>query len=317
MNETQRKIIKKRTSYLMHYNHNHDKLGRFASSNYGKGFQNEKKLIGEQEKWYYDINKETITSDRDYAYKKADKYIKKSQNAKDMKKALKYDAKATKIRTKADTLYNKELSSIKSDLDDAKKEAKLALIDIKESYAEDRIKRTIPLEAKKPLYTDQLSGDSTYKITSKEHKCTSLFGDAIAEQFGSEILVTGQSSTKNFKILERSKNGVNLVKTYPTKFYFNDVSSSEYPNSIDKKLLKSYNKTALSQNTRNAILDGRKYLSEKYDKSIAPGATSVHFNHDGKGKTYMDFAYYTDTSGNDEIEVRFDKDRKPYKMTRF
>ena len=35
MNKTHRKIIRKRTSYLVHYNQNHDKLGRPASSNLG------------------------------------------------------------------------------------------------------------------------------------------------------------------------------------------------------------------------------------------------------------------------------------------
>lgn len=230
MNNIYKAVIRTKTSYLVHYNHNHDKLGRFAKSNGASG-----------------VGKRNIPFVSNYIHEIKDlkekgvvgKYVSEMKDLKEKGIVGKYKSDVKKI------IYGPEKSS------EAKKAGNIA----KEE------KDIIPVKFKS---IDNIVGEA--KLSKDQHKCSAFDGDVTIygwtgnSMVGSSIDVSGKSATKRYRIEKKSKDGVHLMESYKTGITFDDVGN-ENATAIDRKKLKELNDYSTSKESRKSLDAGKKLVS--------------------------------------------------------
>lgn len=246
MNDIYKAVIRSKTSYLVHYNPNHDKLGRFAKSsgsadgNYESGKKKKRMSLSDR---FYDT---VLKID-------AKRYEKKNPSRIHTKESDRLNAKFEKVtddyfHNKIDKEeYDRKTSELTSKIEDSLKNQPLS-------------KDVIPVDIKQ---TTEIFGKA--KITKDQHKCSAFDGDATAYKWenDSSIDVEGKSSTKTYKIETKSKNGVHLINSYKTDISFSDVGTSD-GKAIDKHKLKELNDYSMSRESRKALDAGKKMASTQY-----------------------------------------------------
>lgn len=312
MNSNFKLWLDESTSFLEHINYNHygpgPKGGQFAPSNGG----NSSSITRRKEKI------DTI-----------DSKINSTKNQKKLARAAKNEARLIKAERKAKRAMKKQLKGKELNSHDLAKLQKVQRL--KEKINKDTQKNA-KLEAKKAKleYKNQKetielpsgSDGDMFSLRKDRHKCKSIQGDAMVEIFGNEIAMFGKSSTKNFFIEERSKNGVHLLKSYPTEIAFDKIGLGS---TIDRKKLKAYDKVAMSKETRKAVLAGREFVAESFPvkegnnewiRSANYSPSRIGFKDSSTGEPTIDYVYYTDRSSKKTVEVTFENG-KPKEGRRF
>lgn len=227
MNNIYKAVIRTKTSYLVHYNPNHDKLGRFAKSN--------------------SRNIPVVS-----------KYISEMKDLKEKGVLGKYKSEMKDLKEKG--VWGKYKSDVKEIITGPKKDESHNNSLVNDHQKDNVNKNIIPVDIKQ---TTEIFGKA--KITKDQHKCSAFEGDATAYKWenDSSIDVQGKSSTKTYKIETKSKDGVHLINSYKTDISFSDVGTSD-GKAIDKHKLKELNDYSMSRESRKALDAGKKMASTQY-----------------------------------------------------
>lgn len=264
MNVIYKAVIRTKTSYLVHYNPNHDKLGRFAKSNGASG-----------------VGKRNIPFVSNYIHEIKDlkekgvvgKYVSEMKDLKekgivgkyksDVKKIIYGPEKSSEAKKTSGIDHDELITSLEKIRDEGKKypdkdlqeQAKIAGDIAKEE------KDIIPVKFKS---IDSLVGEA--KLSKDQHKCSAFDGDVTVygwngnSTVGSSIDVSGKSATKRYRIEKKSKDGVHLMESYKTGITFDDVGN-ENATAIDRKKLKELNDYSTSKESRKSLDAGKKLVS--------------------------------------------------------
>lgn len=254
MNNIYKAVIRTKTSYLVHYNHNHDKLGRFAKSNGASSSPAIEK---------YKKDQETYKQERDEAWN--DRKTNPDGFREKMAKAQNKLGEAYKKLKESQDRKAKEYADYVSGIDrdegkrspdeDLREEAKIAGNIAKEE------KDIIPVKFKS---IDSIVGEA--KLSKDQHKCSAFDGDVTIygwtgnSMVGPSIDVSGKSATKRYRIEKKSKDGVHLMESYKTGITFDDVGN-ENATAIDRKKLKELNDYSTSKESRKSLDAGKKLVS--------------------------------------------------------
>lgn len=243
MDKHQKNWIDSVSSYLVHYNHNHDKLGRFAKSN---GVNSSMRQLDPNTKEGKDFIKEGKRAIAKAKLGEAYKKLKESQE----QKTKEYADYVSGID------HNELVTSLEKIRDeDLQEQAKIADKIAKEE------KDIIPVKFKS---IDDIVG--TAKLSKDQHKCSVFDGDVTVYGWtdnhsdGASIDVSGKSSTKRYRIEKKSKDGVHLIDSYKTEIGFDNVGTVDQKY-IDRKKLKELNDYSMSKESRKALDAGKKLVS--------------------------------------------------------
>lgn len=266
MNNIYKAVIRTKTSYLVHYNHNHDKLGRFAKSNGSSVGKRNIPFVSNYIHEIKDLKEKGVVG----------KYVSEMKDLKekgivgkyksDVKKIIYGPEKPSETKKTSGIDHDELITSLEKIHDEGKKypdkdlqeQAKIAGKIVKEE------KDIIPVKFKS---IDDIVG--TAKLSKDQHKCSAFDGDVTVYGWtdnhsdGASIDVSGKSSTKTYKIETKSKNGVHLINSYKTDISFSDVGTSD-GKAIDKHKLKELNDYSMSRESRKALDAGKKMASTQY-----------------------------------------------------
>ena len=266
MNKIYKAVIKTKTHYLVHYNHNHDKLGRFAKSNGSSGSSGMKEL--------------------DPNSKEGKAFIREVNRAV-AKDKIRKAYRSLKFGGPSDLLYG---SILKNDQKKKDNQAKAEL-------SEDEKKNVVL--------------DNDISKFSKNHQLKSIKGDVFVDHGYSyldqkhDYNVVGESSSKVWKEEVKTKGGVHIIETHPTRIDFGDVAHSSGVG-IDKNKVKALDQFARSKENNKAIYAGRDFVAKdmesrttklgkgdkNYKQDVSPVYISYGFNDKGepviKNATFVD-----------------------------
>lgn len=308
MNDIYKAVIRTKTSYLVHYNHNHDKLGRFAKSN-GSG-----------------VSKRNIPFVSNYIHEIKDlkekgvvgKYVSEMKDLKekgivgkyksDVKKIIYGPEKSSETKKTSGIDHDELITSLEKINDEGKKYPD------KDLQEQAKIAGDIAKDEKNFIPDKDIS-----KFT-KNHQLKSFKGK-VGIDHGYDFRtdkedynVVGYSSTRTWKEEVKSKGGVHIVQSHPTTIDFGDVGS-DGGGGLDRKKLKTLDSFSRSKETNKAIYEGRDVVASTRSKTNkqdwSPRYISYGFK-DGKPVIKnVEYYYKYADDFEDYVIVDFYENRKP------
>lgn len=308
MNELQYKLIKSSEPYLVHYNHNHDKLGRFARSVFGVSF-------ADTVKNGFDIRREKKRRKAE-AKATAKNPITKEEIA-DLEEFERYDGEPSIIKQDLET-WNRDAirdSAFNVNGDPylhAKREGiQLDMDKVKAEYE----KRAAPI--RKDLVAPFEISDYKKKPNTKNIDNVKIEDYWSSKTGEIEYRMTGNSKTKKWKEEVRSDKGVHLIETHPTTIEYDDIAHPNGALGISRDRVKALDAFANSKESTKAIYEGRDLVSSTREDTKSQDWSPMHITYgfDSKGKpTIKNATYFNGKLGwddSDMVDVDFDEKRKP------
>lgn len=289
MNDIYKAVIRTKTSYLVHYNHNHDKLGRFAKSNGASSSPAVEKYKKDQERY----KKE---NDDAWQYRKSNnKLFRKKMSMAQNKLAKAYlklkESQDKKARDYADYVSGVNLEKTTDNKKVSDEESKNIVLDKDISkFIKDSTFKSI----KGDIYVDHGQDLKSGKV---------------------DYNVVGESTSKVWKEEVRSKDGVHIIQTHPTTIDLGDVAHSSWTG-IDKNKVKKLDSFVRSKQSNKSIYEGRDLVAsgrpETSKGDWSPMDVSYGFDKNGnpvaKSATYIYKSFGGDA---DMVTVEFDEKGKP------
>lgn len=311
MDEIYKAVIRTKTSYLVHYNHNHDKLGRFAKGNGVSSSQSVEK---------YKKDQETYKQERDEAWK--DRKTNPDGFKEKMGKAQAKLGEAYKKLKESQDRKAKEYADYVSGIDHDEFVASLEKFrDEGKKYQDEELRELAKIAGDIAKDEKNFIPDKDISKFTKNHQLKSFKGEVGVDhgydfRTGKEDYnVVGNSSTRTWKEEVKSKNGVHIIQSHPTTIDFGDVGSSG-GGGLNRKKLKTLDTFARSKESNKAIYAGRDLVAStmKGTNKQDWSPMDISFGFVDDTPVIKNATYFNKKGGFDEdfITVEFDKNRKPH-----